>query len=277
MRLDKWVVVGFTVLALFAVYAYFSLSTASQYAQTTGNPDGDEFAALVYNYKPPLRYAGFEEFKWVNPNTGSQYSTASWSYGISVTVRGISSWNATIWFEGRLQGSANWVVIDSYVKPNTTETNMDTHTVTVSDSGSEDISAHMGRFVSNPAANQVYTVEYRVRWEWYGVGYNSHTVYNLTGYSESAVATGSAKNYVAPPTFSGTSVVEGSKYGSGSVTDGSTSTYVYDNTITQGDRARVQIQLTGCSGDWSSVDISVTLEAFYLNLYNATFNTIKCF
>jgi hypothetical protein len=123
----------------------------------------------------------WSEFNWKDPNTGSDYTTATWSYQVELVVKGIERYNATIKIRGKETGSTTWAEFDSKNWTNQTITNPDQEqTLTFSDTGSEAIDTHMNRFISNPQSGTTYTLQYQIYFEFHGLGVKSGQILNVT-------------------------------------------------------------------------------------------------
>jgi len=111
-------------------------------------------------------------FDW--EHAGSTVSSVSWTYSVSVSnLQGVAHWNLTMYF-GYKVGSGSIVQIDSKT------VTFQTAAATISDSGSESLDTHMGRFVSNPADGQSYSLYYYVRWVFSYLGAKSGNIYTVT-------------------------------------------------------------------------------------------------
>lgn len=148
----------FAVLSLFLVVLFASVP---RYSYTDVASNGVGFVGV----KPVINVGAsrflYNGFDWVNPDTGDAYSTVSWSYGITVYMKNIAELNATVKLQAKLSTATSWVDIDSFTVTEYVPSS-NPETKTFSDSGSEDISVHMQRFVDNPQSGTTYTIEYRL-------------------------------------------------------------------------------------------------------------------
>lgn len=95
---------------------------------------------------------------------GSTVTTVSWSYSVQVTVVNIQQYNITIHFGYKLSTASTITELDSKTLTGQTVNQ------TISDTGSEDLDTHTGRYVSSPQSGSTYTFYYYIKVEIYGIG-----------------------------------------------------------------------------------------------------------
>jgi len=118
-------------------------------------------------------------FDW--EHSGSTVTTVSWSYSATISnLQGVDHWNLTLEF-GYKVGTGEVVKIDSRTWT------FQTGTGTFSDSGSESLDTHIGRFVSNPVDGQTYSLYYYVRFKFSYLGVKSGQIYVETNDGDSVL------------------------------------------------------------------------------------------
>jgi len=98
---------------------------------------------------------------------GSTVTQVSWSYSVSVTIQNIEHYNVTIEFGYKLSTASSITQLDSKTLT------LQTESQTISDTGSEDLDTHTGRYVSNPQDGEIYYFNYYVRYTITGKGAKS--------------------------------------------------------------------------------------------------------
>ena len=110
-------------------------------------------------------------FAWLSG--AETVTTVSWTYGVEVSALiGIDHFNLTVWFGYKWELSALGITtLDSKSWTGLTSTGSYT------DSGSEDVDTHTGRYISDPVADESYIFVYYVKYELRALGAKSGEIY----------------------------------------------------------------------------------------------------
>ena len=227
MRNGARFAVAVLVVALITVFAFFSYGNVGVRSYSYYNEYG-EGATLTPSADANLPRVVFA-YSW--QHQGSPVSSVSWSYSVQISnLQGVAHWNLTMEFGYRVGTTGTITKIDSKtVTFQTTEQ-------TVTDTGSETLDTHMGRYVT-PSAGSSYTLQYFVRWKFSFLGAKSGNVYTYTndgdgvlGNTDWSQVTSDTVDYAQDAPAEGIHAIYWSVDDAdhlSDLTDRSTSTYVY--------------------------------------------------